>query len=246
MSVKTDLQNNLSAQNQAFFNAQWQLYQKIISHNYMGHREIYGVLHDWLIDRFSTPFRMLDLGCGDACFIAQALWETTLAAYTGIDLSEVALEIALENFDPISASVLLIEDDFSECLPKLAMEQADRFDIVFTSFALHHLSLEQKDTIVGQIASLLASDGIFVLIDAIRSPEETRELYVERYLDNVRRDWSLLASPDVAMVEKHMRSSDFPETQETWRELAQKHGLTRFECLYRDPLDTTQILCFEC
>jgi ubiquinone/menaquinone biosynthesis C-methylase UbiE len=244
MSIQTDFQGNLSTPPQEFFNKQWQIYQKVLLNNYMGHREIYEVLHDWLISSWQKPFQLLDLGCGDACFISHALVNTSIAAYTGVDFSEVALAIARENLASLPASLSLIQDDFSQCLPELARKESHGFDIIFTSFALHHLSLEQKETIVGQIASMLASDGIFVLIDTICSLGENRKPYIERYLDNVRQDWSLLESQEITMVEDHMRSSDFPETQETWFELAKKHGLTQLECLYRDPLDTTQILCF--
>ncbi|MDY7013154.1 MAG: ubiquinone biosynthesis protein UbiE, partial [Cyanobacteriota bacterium] len=63
----------LSISSNEFFNQQWQLYQKILFNNYMGHQEIYGVLHELLINDLKKPFSLLDLGCGDASFTAQAL-----------------------------------------------------------------------------------------------------------------------------------------------------------------------------
>ncbi|MBW4636573.1 MAG: class I SAM-dependent methyltransferase [Iphinoe sp. HA4291-MV1] len=75
-----------------FFNTQWKLYQKILSNNYMKHREIYGVLHKFLVSYFQKPFSLLDLGCGDASFAVQALLNTTITFYTGIDLSKSDLE----------------------------------------------------------------------------------------------------------------------------------------------------------
>lgn len=244
MSATHDRQDHNLTQTQEFFSQQWRLYQKVLANNYMGHRELYKVLHDRLVTFRQTPFKMLDLGCGDACFIARALEGTAIAAYTGIDLSEVALEIARENLAAIPAEITLIPGDFSECLSKRVTKESERFDLIFTSFALHHLNLAQKEAIVDRIADLLAVDGRFILIDVIRSPGENREPYIDRYLDNVRRDWSLLEAREVTMVEDHMRSSDFPETQETWVKFAGKYGLTQFKCLYQDPLNTTQILCF--
>jgi SAM-dependent methyltransferase len=244
MSVKTDSQSDRSDRSQAFFNARWQLYQKILSNNYMGHREIYDVLHALLIDRFQYPFKMLDLGCGDAGFMARSLLETPIRAYTGIDLSEVALEIARKNLVSIAESTILIQGDFAECLPELAIDPSHTFDIIFASFSLHHLTREQKEMTLDRISHLLSSDGIFVLVDIVCLAEENRELYLDRYIENVRRDWSLLEAGEMEIVEDHMRSSDFPETQETWLQLAQRQGLSQLKCLYRDPLDTTQILCF--
>jgi hypothetical protein len=46
------------------------------------------------------------------------------------------------------------------------------------------------------------------------------------------------------MVEEHILASDFPETLQTLQEIFQKSGFTRFERLYLDPLNTTQLLCF--
>jgi hypothetical protein len=46
------------------------------------------------------------------------------------------------------------------------------------------------------------------------------------------------------MVETHISNNDFPETRETLDSIARKHGFLRVECLYRDPLDTSQLLCF--
>ncbi len=68
-----------------FFNHQWQLYQKILNNNYMGHREIYRILHEFLARYSPKPFKMIDLGCGDASFVAQALMNTTITFYQGID-----------------------------------------------------------------------------------------------------------------------------------------------------------------
>ena len=58
------------------------------------------------------------------------------------------------------------------------------------------------------------------------------------------QDWAQLTPAEVSMVEGHILSSDFPETQTTLQSLAQKHNFNRVECLYRDPLNTSQVLCF--
>lgn len=243
MSVTLDDRGALLSQTQAFFNAQWHLYQKILLHNYMGHREIYDVLQVLFIAHFQHPFKMLDLGCGDASLMTQALLNTPIGSYTGIDCSEVALDRARDNLVALPASVCLIPGDFSQALPELAIAQSHSFELILASFSLHHLTLDGKDTVLEQIDHLLSSKGIFLLVDIVRFSEENRESYIERYLENVWRDWSLLSPQELEMVASHMRSSDFPETQETWCQLARKHGFTQDECLYRDPLDTTRILC---
>jgi ubiquinone/menaquinone biosynthesis C-methylase UbiE len=235
---------NTSPRSNELFNNQWTLYQKILNSNYMGHREIYDVFHELLINHFQKPFKMLELGCGDATFTAKALLDTSIVSYTGIDLSKAALEIANVNMASIECSKSFIEGDFSELVPKLVDKQQDSFDLILISFALHHLLLEQKDYIIGQLFNLLASNGVFILIDIVRKPEEYRETYIRRYLDEVQKSWSLVTAEEYLIVDNHISSNDFPETQQTLYSIAKKHNFNRFECLYSDPLDTTQLLCF--
>lgn len=226
-----------------FFNKQWSLYQKVLNNNYMGHREIYSVLHSWLTNYFQKPFSLLDLGCGDASFSSQALLNTTLAAYHGIDLSEAALEIAHSNMMPLPCTKTFTQGDFYELVPKL-VKSLDKFDLILASFAIHHLTLEQKNDFLGQLKSILKPDGVFILVDIVRTENEGREAYIQRYLDDLRQRWEALTPQEISMVEDHISSSDFPETQETLYSLSRKNSFSQIECLYQDSLDTTQLLCF--
>lgn len=202
--------------NNEFFNEQWWLYQKVLRNNYMGHKEIYSILHEFLLRYDQKPLKILDLGCGDASFVSQALLNTTMNFYCGIDLSEAALEIARENMAKLPGEKLFIQGDLLELILQLGQNQDNSFDAILASFALHHLSLERKDCLIGQLPHLLKTDGVFLLIDLIRPSEETREDYIRRYLDNVRQDWFLLTPQEFLRVEEHISSSDFPETQETF------------------------------
>jgi SAM-dependent methyltransferase len=234
----------LSVQPKEFFNEQWNVYQKVLINNYMGHREIYDVLHQLLLKQFPESFKMLELGCGDASFTAQALVDTNIVFYQGIDLSEVALKIAQKNLEAIAAEKILITGDLANFNSELPSQEAEQFDVIMTSFALHHLSLAQKDAVISKISNCLKTDGIFILIDVVRQDQEEREAYIRRYLDDVEQRWDRITPEEYLMVEGHISSSDFPETQETLRRLAIQHNFSRVDCLYCDRLDTTQLLCF--
>ena len=227
-----------------FFNEHWRFYQKVLSNNYIGHREIYSILHEFLVSYYKKPFNILVLGCGDVHFAAQAVLNTTINFYCGIDLSEPALKIARDNMANLKSEKHFIQGDLFQLIFQLGQNQENSFDVILSSFALHHLTLKQKEYLIGQLPHLLKADGVFLLIDLVRLPEETREAYIRRYLENVRQDWSLLTTQEFLKVEEHISTSDFPETQETLYSLARKHGFSRVDCLYHDPLDTTQLLCF--
>ena len=224
-----------------FFDEQWRIYQKILHNNYMGHEEIYSVVHQFLVDRYNKPFKLLDLGCGDASFAAQALLNTTIHSYVGVDLSASALEIARDNIANLPGEKLFIQDDLFE---SIFQHQDHSFEVILASFALHHLTFSQKERFIARLPELLTNNGVFLLVDIFRQPQESREDYLQRYLNNIRQDWSLINSQEFSKIQEHMTSSDFPETQENLYSLASQSGFSPMDCLYRDRLDTTQCLCF--
>ena len=235
--------NTLKTQSDNYFKKNCEIYQKVLANNCMEHREIYGVLHKLLTDYLPAPFSLLELGCGDASSSVQALLNTTVASYTGIDLSAAALEIAQGNMAQINCEQTFIQDDISKVVEELAENRKQSFDIVTTSFVLHHLSLAQKDKVIEQVFHLLKPKGVFVLIDIVCKEGEDREKFVNRYLENMRQNWTALSSQDMSMIENHISTYDFPETQTTLYQLAQKHNFVRFECLYKDTFESAQFLC---
>ena len=227
-----------------FFDKQWVIYQKVLKNNYMGHREIYAILHKFFSQYFHSPFSMLDLGCGDANYIARSLLNTKIAAYTGIDLSNSALTIAQENMMTLQCKKIFRRKDLYEVVNDPLENKNQKFDVIFASFALHHLTLRQKDIATHCIYQLLNDNGVFVLVDVVRQKGESRDTYLNRYLKDVRQRWSSLTSEEYTLIEEHITSNDLPETRETLQSLARKHGFAEKECLYIDALSTTQLLVF--
>jgi SAM-dependent methyltransferase len=132
----------------AFFDV-WHTYRKVVAANYMHHKEIKAQLERVLLAQFaSRPFSFLDLGCGDAATLAPLLASMAVQRYKGVDLSETALALAAENLKALSCPVELV------CCDILAALEADTgfYDVVYTSFALHHLSTEQKAEFFHRVA----------------------------------------------------------------------------------------------
>ena len=57
---------------------QWRLYDAVIRHNYMTHREIHAAIHGQLAKFDVSAGTLLDLGCGDASQIARSVDTLTL------------------------------------------------------------------------------------------------------------------------------------------------------------------------
>ena len=89
----------------SIFEKNWQIYQKIIANNYMLHKDIAAYTSKYL-NQISNQaaINMLDLGCGDSKQIANQLSGLKIASYTGIDMSEAAVQFAKKNIELIDCT----------------------------------------------------------------------------------------------------------------------------------------------
>lgn len=70
--------------------------------DYLEHRALYGSLQHFLQQKAASgPLSLLDLGCGDSDYISRIILEAggdqLVESYTGVDLSEPAIEISKQN-----------------------------------------------------------------------------------------------------------------------------------------------------
>lgn len=204
------MQNNTTQSSAVeVFLKSWTLYQDIIAHNYMFHREISAAARSALSAlKPGEALRVLDLGCGDASMVLPLLSADRVARYIGCDLSQPALDIARTQLDAQQIPNQLICDD----MLLVASELPDAcVDVVFSSYAIHHLNAINKQRILDDIARVLVPGGCFVLIDIFREPDEDRAAYMRNYMGVVREGWINLSAESRDLVIDHATEYDFPE-----------------------------------
>lgn len=190
----------------------WRVYREIIDNNYMFHREISEAVKLALTESMTKPMvSIIDLGCGDASMILPLLNRDQVGQYVGFDLSPSALDMAGEALSAMGIKHHLCCNDMLEGIRTLPDESQD---LVFSSYALHHLSVDQKEAIIREIARVLLPGGHFVLIDIFREPDESRTDYLTHYMDRLRSDWLSLAKASAELVIDHATRFDFPENTE--------------------------------
>ena len=211
------------AAGKSFFD-EWSIYDQVLDHNYMYHDEIYRDVQHIFAERYrSRPFALLDLGCGSARHLAAALQGRSVSRYVGYDLSDAALAHAKRNLARLGCPVELRQGDLLEGL----RTSGEEFNVIFTSFALHHLASGQKSVFFESAYARLNEDGILLLIDTLRNDGEDRALYLDRYCAWLRSACKTLSQDALDFLCAHVRSNDFPETAAALDAMAIAAGFSR-------------------
>ena len=119
----------------------------------------------------AAPRRVLDLGTGDGYTLGLVRSVHPEAEGVGVDFSAEMLGLARERFAG-AGDVEVVEHDLDLPLPPLG-----RFDLVVSSFAIHHCVDERKRALYGEVFDVLEAGGRFLNLEHVESA--TPELHVD-------------------------------------------------------------------
>ncbi|HTL77910.1 MAG TPA: class I SAM-dependent methyltransferase [Candidatus Babeliales bacterium] len=130
----------------------------------------------------TTALRAIDLGIGTGYFTECFLKKFPNSRVLGIDGAPAMIELAKARLKPSESRVEFAIGDFRK-LQQLASD-AGAVNVIFSAYALHHLSRLDKAAVLGQVVEFLAPGGWFVNADLIvaDSPE------LESRLQQIRID----------------------------------------------------------
>jgi SAM-dependent methyltransferase len=210
-NIDNFVKNNAKIMNEAavreYFD-NWSLYNQVIDHNYMFHDELYRELKHFIGSyKADVPIAILDLGCGSASHLSGALQGRLVGQYVGYDLSEVAISCAKRNLAELECPVEFRQDDLLTGL----RANSKQFDLIFSSFALHHLTSTAKADFFRLAYESLPADGILLLIDVMREEDEDLEAYLENYCSWLKSEWSEIQTEGLDSICSHIQDNDFPE-----------------------------------
>ena len=191
------------------FSKHWDVYQGIIANNYMLHREI-AVYFERSFEHIEEQkgIRVLDLGCGDAGQIANALKLKQVNHYTGYDLSQPALDLAGANLLDLPA----IKKFLCGQMEVLIKQEQDDCQLIYSSYAIHHLQDSEKKQLLTDACRRLAKGGIIIIIDVFRKEGQSREEYLDSYINWMDESWTAIDLAGKELIWEHVRQFDFPTT----------------------------------
>jgi SAM-dependent methyltransferase len=223
----------------ALFRREWQTYRKLVTNNYLFHDEAYGCLRHVLME-LATPFRFLDIACGDAAETVRALAGTRAAHYDGIDLSDAALALARSNVSALRCAAELHRGDYVNVLRGWRRP----VDVAWAGLALHHSSTAEKRSTMEDIRRVLTEGGRLLLYENTLLEGEDRAGWLARW-DAQRPTWGALAAEEWNSVAIHVHRADFPETPSTWLALGREAGYRRAAELLVSPTNLFRLFAYE-
>ena len=166
----------------------------------------------------TATLRAIDLGIGTGYFTECFLNKFPNSRVLGIDGAPAMIELAKARLQSSESRVEFVIGDFRK-LHELAPD-AGTADIVFSAYALHHLSRFDKERVLTQVVELLAQGGWFVNADLVvaDSPELERRLQQIRIAGIVQRaDGADSRFADLALtrqflVDLELKEADQPLT----------------------------------
>lgn len=158
---------------------------------------------------WSPPRRVLELGAGTGTLTRLLLERFPEARMTALDGSAEMLEKAADKLRPYGSRATLERATFERLLEEGA---GGPFDLIVSSFALHHMRHEDMPRLLGRLHAALAPGGRLVVADYVLTPYPELQ---GRY-EGVWVDWRR-ANMKAAFGVEQSREDAFAEHEATKR-----------------------------
>jgi tRNA (cmo5U34)-methyltransferase len=163
----------------------------------------------------SDSKRILDIGSGNGRLLDLCLMKCPEASGVALDFSSAMLEQLREKYKGENR-VTIVEHDLNDPLEF----EVESFDVVISSFAIHHVDDDRKYKLYEEIWNILEKDGVFCNLEHVSSPTENLHKKFFEILDVDEDDSNILL--DVETQLKWLNAIGFSDVDcyWKWRELA--------------------------
>jgi tRNA (cmo5U34)-methyltransferase len=178
---------------------------------------------------------MLDLGCGDGILTSAIAEVDDAITATLVDGSADMLRKAEERLIGLK-NARFVRAGFEEIVSEDSID--GNYDLIATSLAIHHLTLDGKKSIFRYVHDHLNPGGYFVNIDVVLAPHETLEQWYaslwREWIDERTRVLRIQREDFVSVVDRYKRNKDNkPDTLEAQLEGLMDAGFSEVDCYYK-------------
>lgn len=220
--------NNETNSASTYFNAHWQRYQNTIKSNTLYHREMLLTLQQFLSEHMGNHgFSFVDVGCGDSSTVAPILADTSIAHYIGIDAAKDVLKMAASSLANVQCEKEFITDDMITAVSHLSKP----VDIIYTSYAVHHLTSQDKAHFIEQCQQKLKPHGFLLMVDGVLNSNQTRNEWLDALENRMANTITDITAEELAMRMEHPHRDDFPDSIETFSTIAKQQSWRSFQVL---------------
>ncbi|KTD03321.1 class I SAM-dependent methyltransferase [Fluoribacter gormanii] len=211
-----------------YFNENWQRYQSAIKNNMLFHREMLQALQKFLSTHIGNrPFSFVDVGCGDSSTVVSVLAATSIEKYIGIDAAQDVLKMAENTLAPLNCEKEFIADNMTVALPCLP----GPVDVIFTSYAVHHLSLHEKKNFIATCKQKLNPNGFLLMVDGVLKQNQTRDEWLDALQSRMVETNPEITGEEIVARMEHPRADDYPEHIDTFAQIASQQSWSNFQVL---------------
>ncbi|MEM1296454.1 MAG: methyltransferase domain-containing protein [Verrucomicrobiota bacterium] len=218
----------------------FELYQKVIRHDYMAHADLHQAVERFFYEHEPAGPRLLDLGCGDAWLSSKFMRHDRFHDFHGVDLSAKALKEAQKRL-AMAKSVSFAVEDLAEFVGGSSLT----FDAVFVGYSLHHFATDRKAKFLRMVRDRLDPTSHLLIYDVFCETNESREAYLARYLGWVRKTWLEMNEREHQLIVEHISGSDFPESADDLSAMAERAGLKSLGERWCDASGFHRLLVFQ-
>jgi hypothetical protein len=94
------------------------------------------------------------------------------------------------------------------------------------------------------IRSIVGDGGRLMIYEDASPDGESRDGWLARW-DQQKPNWTAYTEAEWNYVTAHVHSSDFPETDQVWRQLGRDAGFSRADELYQSPTALFRLYSFQ-
>jgi ubiquinone/menaquinone biosynthesis C-methylase UbiE len=237
--LKENIAAAVSVDSAALFQRSWNSYKTLVRNNDLCHHDIVNAIRADLGSEVRTKSAclVLDLACGDLFVPLKVFSDPSLPVsmekITGVDASRAALDYARSAIQLEANSVKsveLIEDEVMRFLES----QQEKYDIVFVTFMLHHLSSEQKFLALQKIYSLMEKGGVLYYADVYNAvPGSDRDVVMDRWKERMQK-YQNLTEEQINEIWEHVSTKDYPEEESVMKKMLDDCGFVDTKCIFKD------------